>query len=98
MPTLVKLYEKYKDQGLEILYISVDEETDRYKIPSVAKEQKLNFPVLLDDGAKTLYNVKVFPTTIFIDREGNVRHRDAGFTEDTPRMLETVAELLLKTD
>jgi thiol-disulfide isomerase/thioredoxin len=98
MPTLVKLYEKYKDQGLEILYVSVDEEADRYKISSVAKEHKLNFPVLLDDGAKTLYNVKVFPTTIFIDREGNVRHRDAGFTEDTPRMLETVAELLLKTD
>jgi thiol-disulfide isomerase/thioredoxin len=98
MPTLVKLYEKYKDQGLEILYVSVDEEADRYKIPSVAKEHKLSFPVLLDEGAKTLYNVKVFPTTIFIDREGNIRHRDAGFTEDTPRMLETVAELLLKTD
>ena len=96
MPTLVKLYEKYKDQGLEILYVSVDEEADRYKIPSVAKEQKLKFPVLLDDGAKALYNVKVFPTTIFIDREGNIRHRDAGFTEDTPRMLKTVAELLLK--
>lgn len=96
MPTLVKLYEKYKDQGLEILYVSVDEEADRYKIPSVAKEHKLNFPVLLDDGAKTLYNVKVFPTTIFIDREGNVRHRDYGFNEESPRMLETVAELLLK--
>jgi hypothetical protein len=54
--------------------------------------------VLLDKGAKTLYNVKVFPTTIFIDREGNVRHRDAGFIEDTPRMLETVTELLLKTN
>jgi thiol-disulfide isomerase/thioredoxin len=98
MPSLVNLYEKYKDQGLEILYLSVDEESDRYKIPLVAKEHKLNFPVLLDGAAKTLYNVKVFPTTIFIDREGNIRHRDTGFTEDSPRMLETVAELLLKTD
>ncbi|HEX9962559.1 MAG TPA: redoxin domain-containing protein, partial [Pyrinomonadaceae bacterium] len=98
MPTLVKLYEKYKDRGLEILYVSVDEEADRYKIPIVAKENKLEFPVLLDEGAKALYNVKVFPTSIFIDREGNIRHRDTGFGDESPRMLETVAELLLKTE
>jgi len=96
MPTLVKLYEKYKDQGLEILYVSVDEEADRYKIPGIVKEHKLNFPVLHDSGAQSLYNVKVFPTTIFIDREGNVRHRDYGFNEESPRLLETVVELLLQ--
>jgi thiol-disulfide isomerase/thioredoxin len=98
LPTLNKLYAKYKERGFEILYVSVDEQADIYKIAPFVKEHKLGFPVLLDEGAKVLYNVKVFPTTIFIDRAGNVRHRDAGFGEESPRLLETVAELLLKTE
>jgi thiol-disulfide isomerase/thioredoxin len=97
-PTLNKLYAKYKEQGFEILYVSVDEQSDFYKIAPFVKEHKLGFPVLLDEGAKALYNVKVFPTTIFIDREGNIMHRDTGFGEESPRMLETVTELLLKTN
>ena len=95
-PRLNKLYAKYKDQGFEILYISVDEQSDLYKIAPFAKEHKLLFPVLLDAGAKALYDAKVFPTTIFVDREGNVRHRDTGFGEESPRMLEMVAEILLE--
>jgi thiol-disulfide isomerase/thioredoxin len=97
-PTLNKLYEKYKARGFEILYVSVDDQADIYKVAPFVKEHKLQFPVLLDSGAKALYNVKVFPTTIFVDREGNVRHRDTGFGEESPRMLETVTELLLKSE
>jgi thiol-disulfide isomerase/thioredoxin len=97
-PTLNKLYAKYKEQGFEILYVSVDDQADLYKVAPFAKEHKLQFPVLLDTGAKALYDVKVFPTTIFVDREGNVRHRDTGFSDESPRMLETVAELLLKSE
>jgi peroxiredoxin len=97
-PTLNKLYAKYKERGFEILYVSVDDQADLYKVAPFAKEHKLQFPVLLDTGAKELYNVKVFPTTIFVDREGNVRHRDTGFGDESPRMLETVAELLLKSE
>ncbi len=97
VPTLVKLYEKYKEQGFEILYVSVDEKTDVYKIAPYIKERNIAFPVLLDAGAKEQYNVKAFPTTIFIDKEGKVRFRDTGFTdEETPRLLETVAEILLR--
>ncbi len=98
VPTLLKLYEKYKKKGFEILYVSVDDKADFYKIPTYAKERKLLFPVLLDEGVKEKYKVESFPTTIFIDREGQVRFRDAGFTEDeTPRLLQMVAEILLET-
>ncbi|HEX8638092.1 MAG TPA: redoxin domain-containing protein [Pyrinomonadaceae bacterium] len=98
VPTLVKLYEKYKKEGFEILYVSVDDQADVYKIAPYAKERKLTFPVLLDETAKEQYNVKAFPTTIFIDRDGKVRFRDTGFNEEiTPRLLETVTEILLET-
>ncbi|MEJ7861079.1 MAG: redoxin domain-containing protein [Pyrinomonadaceae bacterium] len=97
-PTLNRLYAKYKERGFEILYVSVDAQADIYKVAPFVKEHKLEFPVLLDQGAKELYNVKVFPTTIFVDREGNIRHRDTGFSEESPRLMETVAELLLKAN
>ncbi len=97
-PTLNKLYAKYKERGFEILYVSVDDQAELYKVAPFVKEHKIEFPVLLDAGAKDLYDVKVFPTTIFVDRDGNVRHRDTGFGDESPRMLETVAELLLKSE
>lgn len=97
-PTLLKLYEKYKEKGFEILYVSVDDKADFYKIAPYAKERNLLFPVLFDEGVKEKYKVESFPTTLFIDREGQVRFRDAGFTEDeTPRLLQAVAEILLET-
>lgn len=99
IPTLAKIYEKYKNQGFEILYISGDSEADKYKVAPFVKEKNINFPVILDEGVKEIYDIKAFPTTIFIDRRGNIRHRDTGFVADeSPRMIETTIELLLQGD
>jgi thiol-disulfide isomerase/thioredoxin len=99
IPTLNKLYEKYKNQGLEILYVSTDSEADKYKVAPFVKEKSISFPVMLDAGVKEMYDVKAFPTTIFIDRKGNIRHRDTGFvTDESPRMIETAIELLLQVE
>lgn len=96
-PSMVSLYEKYKDRGLEILYISTDSKADQYKVAPFASENKISYAVLFDNGVKELYNAHTFPTTIFIDREGKVRYRDEGFdAEETPRLLETVVTELLK--
>ena len=97
--TLAKLYEKYKNQGFEILYISGDSEVDKYKIAPFIKQKNINFPVMIEAGVMKTYDVRAFPTTIFIDRKGNIRHRDTGFIADeSPRMIETTIELLLQVD
>lgn len=98
IPTLTKVYEKYRKRGFEILYISGDAEADKYKVAPLAKEKNIPFQVMLDAaGIREMYNVKSFPTTIFIDRAGKVRHRDTGFVRDeSPRMIETTVELLLQ--
>jgi thiol-disulfide isomerase/thioredoxin len=99
IPVLTKMYEKYKSKGLEILYISVDIEVDKYKVAPYAREKKIPFQVMIDSGVQDAYNIKGFPTTIFIDRQGNVRYREAGFTPDeSPRMIETAIELLLQEE
>lgn len=37
-PFIVNLYKRYKDRGLEILYVSVDSKSDQYKVAPFARE------------------------------------------------------------
>jgi thiol-disulfide isomerase/thioredoxin len=95
-PFMIDLYKKYKDRGLEILYISIDGKSDQYKVAPFAAARKITYPMLLDSGTKEIYAVTGVPTTIFIDRQGNTRYRTEGFDPDeTPRLLDTVVNELL---
>jgi peroxiredoxin len=96
MPHLLKMYEKYKQGGFELLAISVDSKQDRYKVPLFAEKHRLTFPVLYDEGVAELYSVEGYPTNIFIDKQGNVRFKQFGFDEQTVRIHEAVINELLK--
>jgi thiol-disulfide isomerase/thioredoxin len=93
MPVLEELYRKYRERGLEILAVSVDEEASRYKVERFVKEQALSFPVLYDSGAASLYGVNVYPTSLLIDRKGLVRLR---FNLLERRSFEAILDQLLK--
>jgi len=77
-PDLVKLHNTYKEKGLVVLGVSMDEPEDRGKVVTFAGEQKAGFPIFLrkngdidpfinpiDKGWKG-----VIPTTYVFDREG----------------------------
>jgi len=66
-PFMIDLYKKYKDRGLEILYISIDGKSDQYKVAPFATARKITYPMLLDSGTKEMYAVTNVATTIFID-------------------------------
>src|SRR6266404_3966164 len=89
-PHLVKLYEKYKHQGFEILAISGDVATDHYKVYIFAKKHKYTFPVLFDEGVEKLYKIPGYPTSVMIDRQGKVRYRDSGYYEEAIRKFDVV--------
>lgn len=93
MPLLNELYGKYRGKGLEILAISVDDENARYKVPAFVKDQGLTFPVAYDAGAKDLYKVSSYPTSMLIDRDGMVRLR---FNIAEKRSLDAMLAELLK--
>jgi len=95
-PVINNMYERYKQQGLEVLGISVDGKETQGQVGEFVKEHNINYPVLLDDGVGTLYGVTVYPTVIFVDRHGKVRYTARGYGVDTPRELELVASELLK--
>lgn len=98
VPVLNELYEKYKARGLEILYVSADDEADMPKIIPFAQKHKINFPVLFDNGGvKASYKITGFPTVVFIDKNGKLRFRETGFGKtESPRKYQTIINELLE--
>ena len=79
MPSMEKLYRKFKDHGFEMLTISVDK--DQTLIEPFMKKFNLTFPVLLDPEsivAKKVYKTTGVPETFIVDREGLIRHKAIG--------------------
>jgi thiol-disulfide isomerase/thioredoxin len=73
MPLLDSIYKKYKPLGFTLLSVNV--EPEQKDAESFLKQTPVTFPVLFDAKSKVsgLYNVQGMPTTVFIDRKGNVR-------------------------
>ena len=98
MPSMEKLYNRFKDQGLEILavYIGEDESTVRRFINS----SKYTFPVLLDTNNRisNAYGIEAIPTSYILDREGKIIARVVGsISWDTPQAI-TAFDALLKSE
>lgn len=74
-------YEKYQDEGLEILSVSVQE--DEAAVGAFVERYGLDYPFLLDrDGDVSLsYGVSTTPTTFFIGPDGEIVDVLAGTVE-----------------
>jgi len=72
MPSMQRLYERYKSQGLVVLAISADTGGAAQVAPYL-KRHNLTFPVGLDPKASvsSLYGVWSVPSTFIIDKRGN---------------------------
>ena len=73
MPLLENIYKKYGKLGFTLIGVNV--EPDRKAAEAWLKQTPVSFPVLFDTDSKVskLYNVTGMPTTVFIDRKGNLR-------------------------
>ncbi|WP_078413640.1 thiol-disulfide oxidoreductase ResA [Priestia abyssalis] len=72
MPAMERQYQVYKDQGVEILAVNVDE--TNIAVTKFAERYQLTFPIMIDKGSQVLnaYGVDPLPTTFLIDKEGKV--------------------------
>jgi peroxiredoxin len=79
MPLLDELYSQYKPMGFTILGVNVEENSAQAK--QMLKENPVNFPVLFDNQSEVskLYNVVAMPSTVLVDRDGNVRYLHQGY-------------------
>jgi len=72
IPSFVELYAKYKDKGLVIVGVSVDDSPEQ--LQAFMKEFHMNYPVLqmkpeVEDFWGPFYG---YPTTFFVARDGSI--------------------------
>ena len=79
MPLLEELYKKYSDLGFTLLAVNVEE--DSSKADDLLRDITVTFPVLFDNTNKVskLYKVVAMPSTVVIDRDGNMRYLHRGY-------------------
>ena len=79
VPNLVSLYNDYKDKGLGIVGVSLDEDEAAWK--TTVKEQGMSWTHLSDlqgwdNAAARLYNVQGIPYIIVADNKGHILAQD----------------------
>jgi peroxiredoxin len=79
MPSMQKLYERFKGENFEILAVSIDS-TGRDAVAPFMRTMNLTFPALLDskEDIRTLYGVTGVPESFIIDKEGIVVEKIIG--------------------
>jgi thiol-disulfide isomerase/thioredoxin len=95
MPSMENLYQRYKDRGLVILAVDLQENANTVR--QFIQSYRLSFPVLLDlDGrVGNNYNIQAIPATYIIDRQGRIIGSKRGSMEwDTPQVFAAFEALL----
>ena len=79
MPLLNDLHKKYEPLGFTVLGVNVEEDAKNAR--GFLKNFPVDFPVLLDNKNQVSkqYNVIAMPTTVVVDRDGNVRFLHKGY-------------------
>ena len=79
MPSFEKLYRRYRSEGVTVLAITLDKNSEN-KIKSFVDEYGLSFPILLDEKGEVerLYPSMTIPFTYIIDRQGRIVARVDG--------------------
>jgi thiol-disulfide isomerase/thioredoxin len=79
MPLLEQMYKKYRPMGFTLLGVNV--EPDPVGAEDWLKETPVSFPILFDreNRVSKLYNVSGMPSSVLVDRKGNVRYLHRGY-------------------
>jgi len=77
LPTLIKLYDKYKGQGLKMIGVSLDLEGPS-AMQRIVDKMQVNFPFYwAGEKATTKYNISAIPT-LFLVKNGEIVEKIVG--------------------
>jgi len=79
MPHLEALHQRYSSLGFTLLGVNVEEDSSGAE--DWLAETPVSFPILFDpqSSVSELYDVIAMPSTVMIDREGNLRYLHHGY-------------------
>ena len=95
MPLLEDIYKKYNKLGFTLIGVNV--EPDSNAANNWLKQTPVTFPVLYDRESKVsqAFAVSGMPTTVIIDRKGNVRYRHVSYKPgDEGEYLNTIRAMI----
>jgi peroxiredoxin len=93
-PALEKFAEQMRNQGVAVLGVSVDQDTDALR--RFVAQARLSFPIARDpqQAVAARYGTFKFPETYILNREGRVAEKIIGATDwQDPRLLTFVQDL-----
>ena len=96
MPSMQRLYERYRDRGLVVVAVAVDR--DAAGVAAFVKQQRFTFAVGQDPDSVVadLYRATYMPATFLVDRQGHVAAAAAGPRDWDTTPSYAVIESLLK--
>ncbi len=98
LPRLQPLYEKYKDQGFEVVAVEGKRDTERAQKFIAKNELTYTFLENGEDDAEivsNIFKVRGYPSSFLIDRDGNVMFFHLGFEAgDEEHLEEEILKLL----
>lgn len=79
MPLLEAIFQKYEPLGFTLLAVNVEENSADGE--AWLRDRPVSFPVLYDpdNQVSKLFDVIAMPSTVLIDRQGNVRYLHHGY-------------------
>ena len=98
MPLLEDIYKKYKPMGFTMLAVNVEPDSKAADDFLNKLSKPVTFPVAYDVDSKVskLYKVPGMPSTVFVDRKGNVRVLHKGYKAGDENFYLTQIRSLLK--
>jgi len=96
MPLLNALHKKYEPLGFSVLGINVEENVEAAR--GFMKEFPVDFPVLLDNTNEVSqrYKVIAMPTTVVVDRDGNIRYLHQGYKSGDEAKYQKMVKTLVR--
>jgi thiol-disulfide isomerase/thioredoxin len=96
MPLLNAMHNKYEPLGFTVLGINVEDQADSAR--GFLKDFPVDFPVLLDENNQVskLYDVVAMPTTVVVDRDGNLRYLHKGYKSGDEKKYQEMVKKLVR--
>ena len=93
MKHLDRFHKHFNEYGLKVLAVSTDTPRSMGKVKSFIRSNQYDFLVGLDPNQQVMKKCKaeIMPTTIILDKEGNVIYRHQGYYPgDEEKILKTI--------